>query len=155
MAKKHPGTDMNCPQEGPIAGILTSIEFIRSDRESFKQLIDGRLSGIHAENMSQYDLLMERMAANHNIEMEQLKAIVARQDVANGRTSKNELQMKEIELQIETIRNEGRKLIQHQRFARWVSRNPLLSAGLGLVLLFLMIVVASYLDAQFALGLMK
>jgi hypothetical protein len=148
-------TIINCAQKETLSKIVTSLEFINKDRESVKELVNDKLTGIHAENMAQYDLVMAKITALHDVEMEQFKRITDRQDVANGRVTKLEIISENRNKELEGMKTVGREIIRYQKLTRWVANNPFKSLAIGLIVLFMMIVAASYIDAKMALDLMK
>ena len=148
-------TTVNCAQKETIAKIETSLQFIIQDRAEMKEFIADKMAGLHAEYMSQYDLLVERMKSFHDVEMEQFKRVTDRQDIANGRTTKIEDRLDKRAVEIEGMKNKDRQIVDNQKFWTWITENPIKSFAIFFLVVWGMATLTAYVDIKTIISLMK
>jgi len=148
-------TIVNCAQKETIAKIETSLQFIIQDRAEMKEFIADKMTGLHAEYMSQYDLLVERMKSFHDVEMEQFKRVTDRQDIANGRTTKIEDRLDRRAIEIEEMKSKGRQIINNQKFWTWITENPIKSIAIFFLVVWGVVTLTAYVDIKTIIALMK
>jgi hypothetical protein len=134
--RQTPHSIIDCAQKEVLVEIKTSLEFIK-DNSAIKELIEAKLTGIHAEIM-----------ANHEIEESLLREVMKRQDKTNGTIIRHE----ELLLTLDILTKD---IIRDYSIIRYMKNNPIKSVLIAFAFVVIGAYIADKIDIRTLIDLLK